>query len=77
LALDVLRFGRLFRRVSLQSQLNQNLWNFIILRKICIQHDVNLYFIPEKLTIKVDLMAINSTTSSLGYQPCTAWLISP
>jgi hypothetical protein len=37
----------------LHSQLIQNLWNFIILNKICMEHGAKLWFIPEKLTDKV------------------------
>jgi hypothetical protein len=48
----LLIFSRNFYHVFLQLQLYQNLLNFISISKIYMGHSVNLYFIPEKLTIK-------------------------
>jgi hypothetical protein len=52
-AWDFSQFALFLVHLFLHSQLIQNLWNFISLNKICMEHGAKLWFILEKLTDKV------------------------
>jgi hypothetical protein len=62
-AWDFSHFASFLIHLSLHAQLIQNLWNFIRINKICMEHDAKLYLFLRSWQKKCDLMAVNTPPS--------------